>query len=550
MKQKKRNTGKNTDQIIQKKKTIHLKDLIMRQHGLSSHRFTFPQKSENVQEIPLNEIKERQSKMDSLAQKIRSLESSKDSMVNADIARISAIKQKIYKENDHRKLLKIAKDEGIEMDTNRLGNKLLAIKNLSVGKSVVNYTELTAQNISITGINVEYNPSNYFAFAAGKTSYNFRDFFNRNIRKRNQYLVLGRFGIGDVDKKAIIFTIFQGKKDQYGYQIPDSVNTSINLLGYSIEGLYKIGAHTSISAEIAKSTKPSFTNEGLDAKQMGSLVRYSDNSNMGVNIKGQTVFDETGTLLSGFYRRTGQDFQSFSLFTYNTNQTSWQARLDQPLLKRRLNLTAMLRQNDFVNPFTIKTYKSSTIFETFLVNLRIPKYPSLTFGYYPGSQLYVVDKDKVSENVYYLLNGSLFYYYLLGATNMNSSFVLNRYFNKATDSGFVMDKGISYYASQTIFLKKFELQGVYSYTRQTDLSYFTLESDLDYSPSGSFKIGGGMKYNRTKIGATYYGVRGQLSFNIKRIGGLQFQYEKSYLPTLHQTLYPVEFGRVSWYKNF
>lgn len=213
-------------------------------------------------------------------------------------------------------------------------------------------------------------------------------------------------------------------------------------------------------------------------------------------------------------------------------------------------MTAMLRQNDFVNPFTVKTYRSTTVFKSFLVNVRFPKYPSLTVGYYPGTQLYVIDKDKISENVYYLLNGSLFYYYQLGSLNMNSTFVLNRYYNKATDSGFVLDKGVSYYASQTVFLKRFQLQGGYSYSRQTNLEYFTLESGIDYNPSRVFKIGGGIKYNKANRGTAYYGVKAQLSFEIKKLGGLQFQYEKSYLPTLNQTLYPVEFGRISWYKTF
>ena len=44
----------------------------------------------------------------------------------------------------------------------------------------MNYSELTIKNISITGVQAEYNPSYYYAIAAGTISYQYRNYFFLN----------------------------------------------------------------------------------------------------------------------------------------------------------------------------------------------------------------------------------------------------------------------------------------------------------------------------------------------------------------------------------
>jgi hypothetical protein len=82
------------------------------------------------------------------------------------------------------------------------------------------------------------------------------------------------------------------------------------------------------------------------------------------------------------------------------------------------------------------------------------------------------------------------------------------------------------------------------------LEYYTLEASSDYSIKNWLKIGAGAKYNNIAGADNYWGGNVQLRADFKKIGGLQFQYEKSYLPSINQTLYPVEIGRLSYYKNF
>lgn len=506
--------------------------------------------ADSLSQSAAKKYEEKKAMIEDAEKKVADLKRKADSIKISAQKEAIAIKQKIYKAASDNDLRKIAAENGIAADKQSgLEKKLGDVKTFSVGRSVLNYTELTAQNIIITGVNAEYNPSWYAAFAAGKIDYRFRDFFNKKSRGNNQYIALGRFGFGNKDRKAIIFTLFKGRKNQSEYAISDSFQNHVNIVGYSVETILKKDENTFLSAELAKSTKPVGGNLSTN-KQMDPLWKFEDRTNMGVNFKGQTIIPETNTRLSGFFRKTGENFQSFSLFSYNTDQTAWLARVDQSFLKSKIGITGMLRRNDFTNPFTEKTFKTSTVFKSVLVNVRFPKYPSLSFGYYPGSQLYIVDKETIRENAYYILNGSLVYSYFVKGIGMNTSLVYNRYMNKASDSGFVLYKGVNYYAAQTFFLKRLQLQGGYSYTKQPELKYYTLESSADYSLRKVFKFGAGIKYNKVYGSSKYWGDRLMIGTDLKKLGMFQFQYEKSYLPTISQTLYPVETGRVSWYKSF
>ncbi len=490
----------------------------------------------------------QQAELDSLSMQVKSLQHRIDSVKNNVQKNINLARNKIYNAKGIKEIMLFAKDNQLEAN-NKFAQKLAGIKTLSIGRSLLNYTELTAQNITITGLNVEYNPSCYAAFAIGKIDYRFRDFFNRNQVSNNQYLIMGRIGIGDKDKKALILSVFQGRKSTSQFGISDNINNYVSILGYSLEGIYRKNEFTFISAELAKSTMP-VSGTLQSAKQINTLWRFSESKNLGINIKAQTEIREINTKLSGFYRKTGEAFQSFSLFSYNTNQVAWLFRADQSFWSNKIVLTGMLRQNDFTNPFTDKSFKTTTTFKSILLNVRFPKYPSLSVGYYPASQFYFVNKEKIRENAYYIFNGSLIYSYYYKGTGMNTSLLYNQYFNQATDSGFVMYSGVNYYAAQTIFLKKVQLKAGYTYTKQPELKYYTLESSADYTLKSFLRIGAGFKYNKIFSGNSYWGERILLNADFNHWGGLQLQYEKSYLPTLNSTLIPVDIGRISLYKIF
>lgn len=494
-------------------------------------------------------VKKKKAELDSLKSGIEKLRDKADSLDRSVRNIIASVQQRISKAGSAEEIDRISKEYGISEKKEKWKKFAADIKSAGIGRSVIQYSELTARDVSLTGVNLEYNNRIYFAFAAGKIDYGFRDFFGRNSRQNGQHLVMGRIGFGDAGKRAVIFSVFTGRKAPYGSIIQDSVTGHYPVLGYSVETILKKDEKTFISAEIAKSTK-AVTGSITGNKAAGSLFRFSDNSNLGLSVKGQTYLTSTRTAVSGFFRKTGEHYQSFSLFSYNTDQTAWMLRVDQPLLKNRINISGTVRKNDFVNPFTEKTFKTSTLFGSGHLSIRFPKWPSVTAGYQPGSQLYIIDRNRVRENVYYMFNATVLHQYKLLGSRMVSSVMYSNYRSKGTDSGFINYNGRYYFLSQSVYFRKVNIQTNYIYTDQQEMSYYTLEGSTDISIGQRVRTGAGIKYNKIHAGSTCWGGTAYLSLDLLRLGNLQLQYDKSFLPTIYRDLFPVEMGRLTWFKNF
>jgi hypothetical protein len=519
------------------------------------YRTTVKQAVPENDHLPANhqytqQVEQKKKALDSLQQQISGLQTKADSIKNRINNNLVAIRRKVYQAANANELRKIEKENGIiHNDREGLERFLSNVRTVGIGRSVVNYSELTAWNVALTGFNMEYNDGLYAALAAGKIDYGFRDFMGKNTRQKGQQFIMSRIGWGDVDRKAIILSAFGGRKYNYGSIAGDTVKDYINIAGYSLEGILKKDENNFISAEIAKTTQPVTGTLGSN-RGIQSLFNFADNANLGVHVKAQTLFKKTNTRINGFYRATGQQFQSFSLFIYNTNQKAWQVGIDQPFWNDRITVTGSLRQNDFTNPLSEKTFKTSTIFKSIQLQVRIPRWPVFSAGYHPGSQLYIVDKERVKENAYYILNASVVHHYSAAGIRMLSSLLYNRYAGKGTDSGFIAYSGINYMASHAFIFQKLQVQGSYMYTSQEQMQYYTLEADGDYSITKWLRVGGAVKQNKITGGNHYLGSSARIGLEWKTVGGLQLQYEKSYLPTIWQTLYPVETGRVTWFKYF
>ncbi len=490
----------------------------------------------------------KQRQLDSLQHHISELNRQIDSMEGKIAAAVLSVKQRFGKVKSLSDLTTLECESGLSSKWRKSEKFIAGIRGVGIGRSVLNYSELTAIHVALTGLNLEYNSKFYMALAAGKIDYGFRDFLGRNTRLSGQHLVMGRVGFGDIDRKAIILSVFTGRKLSYGSVMADTVNGSVPVTGYSIEFLLKKDAQTFLTAELAKSVLP-ITGRYSATKSRNALFRFSDERNLGLSIKGGTVIHETNTAISGLFRKTGEYYQSFSLFSYNTDQTAWMLKAEQDFFRRRMQVAAVVRRNDFVNPFTEKTFKTTTVFTSLQISVRIPKWPVLSMGYYPGTQLYIIDRNRVRENVYYMLNGTVLYQYKFSGIPMVSSVIYNQYTNRGTDSGFINYSGTNYMLSQSVNGRKLQIQGNFIYTDQQELNFYTVEGNADYSTGSFLRFGAGLKYNRITGGRSYWGGRSQLEFTIPKMGSLQLQYEKSFLPTIAQTLFPVETGRLTWAKT-
>ncbi len=431
---------------------------------------------------------------------------------------------------------------------------LLAVNNIGLGRNWIDYSELTVKNITLTGINIELNPSKfYFAFAAGRVNYRFRDFIIKNDKNDlpHQSLYIVRAGAGKKEGNNIIFSFYNGKKASFDNSGTAGPSPLQRVLGVSAEARLKIDQNNYLIAEVAKSSfgnnipgRPASTDD-LIGKAFNMKVR----SNEAYSIKLFSELPQTNTKITGYYRSMGEDFQSYNLFPSNINQDAWMLKVNQSFWKKIVTLEAAIRKNDFASPIAAPSFSSKTVFKSLQATFRKAKYPFVSVGYFPSSQLTLSNNNTLLENQYNTLNGVMSYSYQLRNTRMNSNAVYTKFYNSSNDAAFLYYNASSFSFNQNIFWGKLTSQSGASFTDQQDLQLFTVEQSLSYQLK-FITVGGGVKWNKIKNSQSLFGALGQLGIQFRKLGTLQFNYEKTYLPAYNSRLMPVDIGRMSFYRQF
>ncbi|MES2773898.1 MAG: hypothetical protein V4722_06920 [Bacteroidota bacterium] len=491
--------------------------------------------------------------LDSLRNNMTAAQRGLDSVKNDIQTQVAAFTNAVQKARSVKELNALAKNAG----TNGLGSfdkQLLAITQFGIGRATVNYSDLTVNNISLSGVNVEYNPSIYLAFATGTVDYLFRDFIVRPLQLPKQNLLLGRFGWGDKDNRTIIITSYTGSKNRFGGNVGNPVSTeavanNTRLFGYSIEARYKLDDYTNFSFEAAKSSTP-YTLNGDRAKSLSRAFSFTDRNNEAWTAKFSKDLPAMQSNLNVFYRKVGAHFQSYSLFTSGNRQEAWGIKWKQYLFQKRLALTGQVRKNGFDNPLVSNTYNSSVVFKSLQAVMRIKKWPMISLGYMPGSQLTKNTDGTLSENIYQTLTANLFYTYTAVRRQMSSSLLYTRFYNRGTDTGFV------YYNARNIMMNHhmdfgwWRSQTDVQYAAQPNLNYWTFQQQADLQIGKSVGAGVGAKNYRLTNGTGYWGMQMQVSIQLQKLGTLQMQYDKGYLPNGIGQLASNDWGRLSWVRIF
>jgi hypothetical protein len=431
---------------------------------------------------------------------------------------------------------------------------LLAVKSVGIGRTMVDYSELTAKNITITGVQAEYNPSYYVAFATGAVDYRFRDFVVNDNRVR-QYLNMVRVGTGMKEGNNVILSFYTGKKQVYNFNT-SSGNTPVEapdykIMGVSLEGRWQLNRNNYIIGEAAKSSMPYYArqthNEGLGA----SMINMSDHSNEAFAVTAVSQIPLTGTRLEGVYKRMGANFQSFSLYSTGSTQTGWMLKADQPLFKQQLTLTGSIRQNVYTSIFENASYRSNTIFKSLQATFRRKHWPVVSLGYFPSAQLMKLSDDKYIENLYYTLVGTASYFYQYKGISMNTIFSGTRFYNHQTDSGFVYFNSTNLLLNQTVFLGRFTVNGGLSSATNQDYALYGADGNLQYKMFSWLEIGGGLKYNyQTTYRLQQTGYTANARVNIPRIGEVALMADKGFVPGVNRQLVPNKTGRLTYTKIF
>jgi hypothetical protein len=431
---------------------------------------------------------------------------------------------------------------------------LFALKSFGIGRSIVDYSELSAKNISVSGLQVEYNPKNYFAFAAGVVDYRFRDYIIRNPQQQKQYLALVRFGKGEKEGNHVFFTYYTGRRQLYNASTNLQANTipNYNLMGITVEARYNINANNYLIAEIAKSSLPYYSLDSTKGRGLfENVIKMNDRTNEAYAAKLVSFIPLTQTNITASYKHMGANFQSFSLFTTGSAQSAWSVRVDQPFFKRRLTVMASVRENDFVNTFTNAAYQSNTILKSIQATLRIKKLPVVSIGYFPSSQLTKLSNNQFTENLFYTLVGSASHFYKIKKIQANSMLVYTQFYNRSSDSGFVYFNTRNLLFSQSFFMGNTSLQSNFSMAANTYYRLYVLEQNFNTSINKWLSLGAGLKYNQqTVFNKVQWGYSGNAKIKIPVFGDVQLMMDKGFLPGANRQLVENKMGRLTYFKTF
>ncbi len=433
---------------------------------------------------------------------------------------------------------------------------LMAVKSFNIGRSVVNYSELSAKNISINGVQAEYNPGLYYAVAAGTVDYRFRDFIVQEPDEPRQYMSVFRIGEGLKGGNSVILTYFTGRRQLYSASTSDTVTTQVPssfLEGLTLQGNYHLTKNILLTGEIAKSSSPYNTGDSSakGGNPTSDLFRMSDHSNEAWSVSANASFPATNTKIRGSYKSLAENYQSFSVFTDGSSQSAWSVNVDQLFFKKQLDIQLGANTNDFSNPLIGEEYSSKTIFESIQATLRKKNWPTISLGYFPSSQITKLGNGQYVENLFYTLVGNLTQSYSFHHLLMNTTVVYTQFYNKAADSGFTYFNTRNLLVSQSVFLNKFTLQ--LNATGSTNQSYdlYTLEGKVQHPVNKWLTVGAGMSYNyQTVYNITQLGYSADATLRLNRLGQIQFSANKGYIPGMNNVLVPDNTGRLTYFKTF
>lgn len=429
---------------------------------------------------------------------------------------------------------------------------LLAVKSFGIGRTVVDYSELSVKNVSINGLQVEYNPSYYVAVAAGTIDYRFRDFIVKNSSTPAQYLYMVRAGRGIKNGTNIIVSWYAGKKQVYNNtSTSTAASPDYSLMGFTVEGNYRVSRNVYLTGEVAKSSLPYYSTAAASKSLLAAATRFSEHGNEAYSVKMQAQIPASRTNITAYYKRYGASFQSFSFSTTGVEQKAWMIKADQPFFRRRLTLTASLKENDYNNTGTSVTYQNNTVFKSIQATLRLPKWPVLTLGYYPSSQLTKLSDSSYTESMFYTLMASSSYYYKVSDINMSTTAMYTRFYNKLSDSGFVYSNTSNILLNHALFFPKLTWQTTGSASLAAYYNLYTVDNSAQYNVLSWLSVGVGIKYNyQTYYNIAQTGYKENTIIKMKKLGQVQLMMEKGFIPGANKQLVENNTGRFSYFKIF
>lgn len=450
------------------------------------------------------------------------------------ISKIAVVKKCITGATDKGQLAntvkEILQEAGEETGVLRKYEKLLNIRQFAIGRNRLDYSELTGKNINIKGVNFEYNSSHiYLAFAAGGIDYRYRDFGLVSFNPLHQFMFMARVGKGRPENSHFYLTAYKGRKQLTRSANFTSTDGLATITGISTEVKYVIQEHTSIIAEAAQSIAPDYRTNPITKGKL----QFDDKNSQAFAISLKSYHPKTNTSVEAMYKYTGANFQSFSSFVTTNSFTAWQAKLDQNFFKRKLRITASLRQNIFSNPYIQQLYDGRVVFKSIQLTYKSRRMPVITAGYMPVSQLIKLD-NRLFETQFNSLTTSISHQYRLNSARLASSFMMYRFYNTAADTGFAYYNALNIFFNQLFTFSRFSLNAGVNHMVNRDYELSVLSGGIELPLPAQSNISFGFKVNNFNRVISKTSTYGTLQLSIKKLGILTATYETGYLPGINR----------------
>ncbi len=414
------------------------------------------------------------------------------------------------------------------------------IRNFGIGKNQINSSELTANNISVTGINFEYNSWYYLSVTAGVVDFRFRDFALSNEKKIPQHLYLLRLGLGDLRRNYFILSAFKGQKQLFKTMNGSGHMDAIKILGLSAEAKWQVNRTTYVISEIGQSFSPDLKNIPPQKNHWD----INDKTNKAFSIKFHSYFFKASARIEARYKFTGSNYQAFSNFHTNSELRSWYVKADKNFFNRKLKLLFSLSKNDFQNPYVQQEYKSNTTFATLNATLRIKKWPIVNVSYMPTSQLTIVG-SQLQESRFQTLNASVSHYYKAGQMRGVFNVIYSKFYNNSLDTGYIYYNSKNIYLGQSFLFKNFSVDVNISYNQSASYRYIVMDESIRLPLSKLVSINAGVKVNKLNEFDVKLGQYINSEINVFPKSRLSFRIERSFLPGNHGNLLPMTWGDVN-----
>ncbi|GAO44438.1 hypothetical protein FPE01S_03_04750 [Flavihumibacter petaseus NBRC 106054] len=419
---------------------------------------------------------------------------------------------------------------------------LTGIRRFSLGRAPLNSSELTSRNISVNGIAFEYNSWYYLSFAAGGVDYRFRDYGLSGQSRKFQPLVLLRLGIGKIGRDYLIASGYSGRKMISG----SSSGKSFQVSGVTLEGKKYIGRTIWISGEVGQSVSPDYrSNPYQDKTSLG----FSKDGNSAIAVKAGGILPLIHGRIEAGYKKTGTNFQSFSTWQVNTAQEAWYLKYDQRLLRNQLRFSASLRTNEWQNPNLPQAYATNTIFKTVMLTYARRRWPTVTAGYFPITQLAKVG-EQVVETKYQTFSTNIWHQYRLRETPMSTSIALLKSFD-GYDSSLFYQNSSNLQVTQTLFFRLFTSSLAVSKVSNTMFQMWVGDHKLQVPLlKGRTVVGIGVKVYNYNYKQSAAGCSFSAAFAFWHQAQLAIFAERAFLPTASNGLQQADIGNIQFTKSF